>query len=244
MKKLLFLLSVVLLFGYDAKVEPYEVYKIKAPQSGEVLVSNKNLESKFVTNKLIVKIDDTKDKINLQNLKNQIAFLKEEIKNQEQIVKRKKSIYERYKNLKTKSQEQKDLKFYDYMGALNQLLNMKSQLSNLQAQEKTTLDNINKKNIKVTGYVNKIYVTAGDYVNPGVLVAEVDDTTKQKLTIYVPIDKIDSILNKDVYINGKLSDFKIEKVWSLPDSKYITSYRVDLVGKGLRFGDIVKVEFK
>lgn len=243
MKKMIVLLAVIL-FAYDAKVEPYEVYKIKAAASGEVVYANKKAESKLLDNVLIVKIDDTKDKINLRNLNSQIELLKSQIKNQQEIVNRKYAIYKRYKNLRTKSQEQKDAKFFDYVNAKNALLNLKTQLANLTAQRDSTLDTINKKNIKVNGYLYKIYVTAGDFVTNGKEVAEVDDVSKQKLTIYVPIDKIEEIKNKSVYINGSLSDFKIEKIWIVPDSKYVTSYRVDLVGSGLRFGEIVKVEFK
>ena len=244
MKKIYLFFIAVCLFAYEAKVQPYEVYKIKAPLGGEVVFANKKAEARNVTNTLILKIDDTKDRINLDSINNQISVLKKEITNQQEIVKRKKEIYERYKNLSTKSLEQKNAKFYDYMAAYNQLLNLKNQLNSLYSQQKTTIDNINKKNIKVNGYVYKVYVTSGDYVNPGALVAEVDDISKQKLTIYVPIDKIDSILNKTVYINSQPSDFKIEKIWSVPDEKYITSYRVDLVGNSLRFGDVVKIEFK
>jgi len=243
MKKMIVLLAVIL-FAYDAKVEPYEVYKIKAAASGEVVYANKKAESKLLDNVLIVKIDDTKDKINLRNLNSQIELLKSQIKNQQEIVNRKLAIYKRYKNLRTKSQEQKDMKFFDYVNAKNALLNLKTQLANLIAQRDSTLDTINKKNIKVNGYLYKIYVTAGDFVTNGKEVAEVDDVSKQKLTIYVPIDKIEEIKNKPVYINGNPSDFKIEKIWIVPDSKYVTSYRVDLVGSGLRFGEIVKVEFK
>jgi len=237
-------LLAVFLFGYDAKVEPFEVYDIKAPTSGEVVFANKNLESKSVKNQLAVKIDDTKDKISLENINSQIALINSQIKNQELVVKRKFEIYKRYKNLKTKSLEQKDMKFFDYINAKNQLLNLKTQLANLISQKKSLIDTINKKNIHLSGYVYKIYVNVGDFVANGALVAKVDDISKQKLTIYVPIDKIDSILNKSVYINGAVSDFKIYKVWIVPDSKFITSYRVDLVGNGLKFGEIVKVEFK
>jgi len=243
MKKTLIFLA-VLLFAFDAKVEPYEVYKIKSSVSGSVKESHTNYESKEVKDTLVIKIDDYKDRINLKNINEQIKILKNEIANQSQIVARKRNMYLRYRNLKTKSLEQKNLKFYDYANALNQLYNLKSQLSNFEYQRKSTIDTINKKNVKLSGYVYKIYVNKGDYVNPGTLLAEIDDISKEKLTIYVPINKIDEIKNKEIYINGKKSGFKIEKIWNVPDSKYVTSYRVDLVGSGLKLGDIVKVEFR
>jgi multidrug resistance efflux pump len=245
MKKTFMFLSIAAAcMAYEAKVQPFEIYKIKAAVSGTVVKSEKTLEAKNIKDKIIVKIDDRQNKIDLKNLKLQYEILKKEIENQRQIVKRKKSIYEKYKNLKTKSKMEKDLKFYDYINALNQLLNLKSQLDSTSANIDKIKDIINKKNIKADGYVYKIYVNKNDYVAPGVLVAEVDDVSKQKLTVYVPIEDINSIKNKNVYINGKKSSFKIYKIWNVPDTQYITSYKVELVGNGLKFGKIVKVEFR
>ncbi|GAB6074647.1 efflux RND transporter periplasmic adaptor subunit [Nautilia lithotrophica] len=245
MKKfLIFALSMVFLFAYEAKVEPFEIYKIKASVTGEIILSNKNLEAKNVQNREIVKIDDKQNLIDLKNLQAQVKILNEEIINQSAVVKRKKKIYEKYKTLKTKSQSEKDLKFYDYMNALNQLLNLKSQFNNTLANIEKLKDTISKKSVKVKGYVYKIYVNRGDYVAPGVLIADVYDISRQKLTIFVPIEDIDFIKNKQIYINGKKSNFKIYKIWNVPDTQYITSYKVELVGNGLKFGKIVKVDFR
>jgi len=244
MKKTLFLLAGLFLYAYEAKVEPFDIYKIKSSVSGSVVTANKNLEAKHVKSALIAQIDDVQNRIDLQNAVDQEKILKEEIKNQEEIVKRKKDVYYKYKNLKTKSQTQKDLKFYDYMGALNQLLNLRSQLKNTQANIKRLKDIISKKSIKASGYVYKVYINKRDYVMPGQVVADVYDTSKEKITIFIPVEKIEGIKNKTVYINGKKSDFKVYKIWSVPDSEYVTSYRVDLVGNGLKFGEIVKVELK
>ena len=243
-KVLVFFIITLFAFAYQAKVEPFDVYKIKASVGGKVIKANKNLEAKNVQNREIVKIDDKQNLIDLQNLQAQIKILKEEIKNQSAVVKRKKRIYEKYKTLKTKSQNEKDLKFYDYMNALNQFLNLKSQFNNTLANIEKLKDTVSKKNIKVSGYIYKIYINKDDYVAPGVLIADVYDISKQKLTIFVPIDEIEGIKNKKVYINSKPSSFKIYKIWKVPDTQYVTSYRVELVGSGLKFGEIVKVELK
>jgi len=247
MKKTLLLSALMfgnILFSYEAKVEPFEMYKIKSAVSGKVLKAEKNLEAQNVQNRRIVKIDDRQNLIDLKNLRNQAMLLKEQIKNQEEIVKRKKSVYEKYKNLKSKSRSEKDLKFYDYMNAENQLLNLQSQLSSTVASIEKLKDTISKKNIKADGYVYKIYVNRGDYVAPGVLVADVYDISREKLDIYVPVDEIEDIKSKDVYINGKKSTFKIYKIWNVPDEKYVTSYKVELIGNGLKIGEVVKVELK
>jgi len=243
MKKLILFLS-VFLFGYEAKVQPFETYIIKAAVGGEVVKTYKNLEAKNLKNALIVKLDDKVEKANLKNIKNQIDILKQEIKNQEEIVKRKKSIYLRYQKLSSKSVEQKDMKFYDYIASFNQLLNLKSNLSNLNDQKVKIKDLIDKKNIKFSGYLYEITVSKDDYVAPGIQVGLGYDISKEKINIFVPIDKINYIKNKKVYINGKKSDFKIYKIWNVTDTKYITSYKVELVGKGLKLGNIVKIEFK
>jgi multidrug resistance efflux pump len=242
MKKIVFIIA-TLLFAYDAKVDPFDTYKIKSAVSGAVVRVYKNLEAKNIT-ATIVKIDDKQNLIDLKNLQSQVKILKDEIINQQAIVKRKEKTYLTYKKLKTKSKTEKDMKFFDYLNAKNQLLNLKSQLNSTLASIEKLKDIISKKNIKAKGYLFKIYVNEGDYVAPGVLIADVYDISKQKLTIYVPIDEVDKIKTKNIYINGKKSEFKIYKIWNVPDTQYVTSYKVELVGNGLNFGDIVKVEFK
>ena len=245
MRKIIMLIIwAIFLFGYKAKVEPFEVYNIKAAVNGKVIIANKELEATNIKNKLIVKIDDIANKIDLENLQNQLELLKKQISNQEIVVKRKEEIYKRYEKLKTRSQNEKDLKFFDYISSFNQLINLNSKYSNTLASIKKIKETINKKNIKANGYISKIYVKKDDYVNPGSLIADIYDISKQKLTIYIPIEEINNIQNKEIYINGKKSDFKIYKIWNVTDNKFVTSYKVELVGEGLKFGEIVNIELK
>ena len=127
---------------------------------------------------------------------------------------------------------------------MNQLINLKSQYNNTLANIKKIEDIISKKSIKANGYVFKICVKKDDYVNLGSLIANVYDVSKQKLTIYIPIEEIENIKNKKIYINGKKSNFTIYKIWDVTDDKFITSYKVELVGSGLKFGEIVDIELK
>jgi len=243
MKKFFILLSAISLFAFNARVEPFDVFLIKSSVAGSVITVKKEVEAKEYKG-VIVKIDDKQEQIELKNLKTQAKFLKEEIKNQELIVKRKYDTYKRYEELKTKSLDEKNIKFYDYISAKNQLINLKTQLNNTLSSIEKLKDTINKKNIIVNGYINKILVNKGDYIAPGTPIVEVDDIKKQKLVIYVPIDEIENIKNKKIYINNKPSNFRVYKVWVVPDSKYITSYRVELIGSGLKLGEIIKVSFK
>ena len=245
MKKIIGLILVtIFLFGYKSKVEPFEIYNIKAVVNGKVVMLNKDLEATNIKNKLIVKIDDTDNKIDLENLQRQLELLKEQINNQKLIVKRKEDIYKRYEKLKTRSQTEKDSKFFDYISSLNQLINLKSQYSNTLANIKKIKDIISKKSIRANGYLFKIYVKKDDYVNLGSLIANVYDISKQKLTIYIPINQIENIKNKKIYINAKESNFKIYKIWNVTDDKFVTSYKVELIGNGLKFGEIVDIELK
>ena len=240
----LIIFMAIFLFGYEAKVEPNAVFNIKSTVNGEVVFANKALEAKNVKNKVIIKINNKVERAELKNIQNQIKILKEEIKNQESIVKKKKELFKRYKTLKSKSLEQKNIKFYDYINSKNQLLNLKSQLSSLLSQEIKLKDIINRKNIKFNGYLYTILVEKGDYATIGRDIALGYDLSRQKLEIYVPIDKVDEIKNKIIYINNKKSNFKISKIYKVTDPKYITSYKIELTGNGLKFGDIVKIEFK
>lgn len=243
MRGVIFVLIFSFLSAYQAQVKPFDTYNVTSSVAGKILEVKKDKEATFYKG-VLVKIDDKQDLIDLKNLNFQIKLTKEEIKNQEEVVKKKKAIYEKYMRLKTKSQEAKNLKFYDYINAKNQLISLKSKLSDLIAKKDKLKDVIDKKNIKVEGYVESIKVKKGEYVSPGKLIAIVDDLSKEKLTIYVPIDRMENIKNSRVYINGKKSNFKIYKIWKTPDSKFITSYKVELIGNGLKVGEIVRVELR
>jgi len=237
------LLTSSLLFGYYGKVEPYQIYNIKSDISGKVVDVNKSAEATNY-NGVVIKIDDYQNRIDLKNYQIQLKNLENIEKSQEAIVKRKKRIYEIYKTLKTKSQNDKDLKFYDYQNSLITLNQTKNSISNLKSQIKKLKDTISKKSISFKNYIYSIKVNKGEYVNLSSFIAITMDIKKVKIDIYIPINKIDEIKNKKIYINNKLSNFKIDKIYKVADSKYITSYKVEIVGQYPKISDIVKVEFK
>jgi len=237
------LLASSLLFGYYGKVEPYQVYNIKSDVSGKVIEVNKSSEATKYKG-IVVKIDDYQNKIDLKNLKAQLKNFENIKSAQQQIVDKKRKIYEVYKTLKTKSQIEKDTKFFDYQNSLIALNQTKNTISNLKAQIAKLEDTISKKNISFKNYIYEIKVNKGDFVNFATPIATTMNISKVKIDIYVPIDKIESIKNKKIYINNKLSDFKINKVYKVADTKYVTSYKVELIGKYPNISDVVKVEFK
>ena len=232
-----------LVFGYYAKVEPLNIYNIKSDISGKIVEVNKSCEARSCQN-IVIKVDDYQDRINLQNLKTQLKNFKKILKSQIQILNKKKKIYEVYKKLNSKSQLDKDMKFYDYQNSLIAVAQTKNTISNIKAQLLNLEDVVKKKNISFSHYIYKIDVNKGDYIVPGSLLATTMDINKVKLDIYVPINKISTIKNKKIYINGKISDFKIDKIYKVADEKFVTSYKVEIVGKYPTISDIVKVEFK
>jgi len=232
-----------LLFGYYGKVEPYQTYNIKSDVSGKVVDVNKSVEGKNFDG-IVIKIDDYQNRVDLQNLETQLQNLEIIKLSQEEILKRKKRNYEIYKTLKTKSQFDKDNKFFDYQNSLIVLNQTKNNISNLKTQILKLKDTINKKTISFRNYIYQIKVNKGDFVNFATPLATIMDIKKVKIEIFIPIDKIDTIKNKKIYINDKLSNFKISKIYKIADEKYITSYKVEIIGKYPKISDIVKVEFK
>ena len=237
------LIASSLLFGYYGKVEPFQTYNIKSDVSGKVIDVNKSSEGTNYKG-IVIKIDDYQNRIDLQNLQNQLKNYKSILSSQQEIVDKKYKTYQIYKTLKTKSQIDKDLKFYDYQNSLIALNQTKNTISNLQAQIAKLKDTIQKKNISFKNYIYKIDVNKGDYVNFSTPLATTMDIRKVKINIFIPINKIVSIKNKKIYINGKLSNFKIDKIYKVADSKYVTSYKVEIVGQYPKISDIVKVEFR
>ena len=237
------LLASSLLFGYYGKVEPYQTYNIKSDVSGKVIEVNKSSEATNYKG-IVIKIDDYQNKVDLKNLKTQLKNFEIIKKSQKAIVKRKKRIYEIYKNLKTKSQIEKDNKFFDYQNSIIALNQTENTISNLKAQISKLEDTISKKNISFKNYIYEIKVNKGDFVNFATPIATTMDISKVKIAVFVPIDKIDTIKNKKIYINDKVSNFKIDKIYKVADKKYVTSYKVEIIGKYPKISDIVKVEFK
>ena len=237
------LMASSLLFGYYGKVEPYQTYNIKSDVSGKIIDVNKSSEATNYKG-IVIKIDKYQNKIDLKNLETQLKNYESILKSQQKILNKKYKTYQIYKTLQTKSELDKDLKFYDYQNSIIVLNQTKNTISNLKAQIAKLKDTISKKSIGFKNYIYKIDVNKGDYVTPSMPLAVTMDINKVKIDIYVPINEIDGIKTKKIYINDKLSNFKISKIYKVADSKYVTSYKVEIVGKYPKISDIVKVEFK
>ncbi len=235
MKKLLSIaLLSTLTFGQEfySMINPIKTFSVKAAVSGEVVFVNKSLEKNYVSNKSIVKLDDSLDLVNLEQTKIKLA-------NQEQTLKIESDILESYEKVSSKTKIDKDGQKMKILSISSSIADMKMQIANLQ-------NNIKKKNISASDiYISSVEVEVGDYVNAGGLLYKGYDLSRGKLEIFLPINEIDSFKNKTIYLDGKRSGLKINKISKVADEKNISSYKAEIIVKNPKsFSKLVKVEFK
>ena len=262
MKKIfLIFFTLKALFGavHIVKVEPFEIYHIKAATSGQVVNSDISKESKVVNNYEIIKLDSNVEEENLKDLILKLKNTKEILKSNKELLKNlkkltdvKKDNYFRIKDLKTKSKFEKDAKLTDYLQTYNQYLSQKekiksllNQISDLKYNIARLKDTLSKKSIKVSGYVYKIYVKRGDFVNLGSPLVDIADISKAKIVLYLDKNEMKDIEKKSIYIDGKKSNLKFYKLYKIADSVHITAYRAEIVLKSPKlFSKLIKVEVK
>ena len=244
MKKYLFLIFLSsFLFGFYGKVEPYRTFLIKSDVSGKVVEVNKSCEGGFCKG-VVIQIDDYQNRLDLKNLENQLITMKKILESEKLIVERKRKNFQIFNKLKTKSQFEKDNKFFDYQNSLISLYQTKNSILKLETDIKKLKDTISKKRIVFKNYIYSLKVEKGDFVNVGTALAITMDINLTKIDIFIPIDNISTIKDKTIFINNKKSDFKISKIYQVADDKYVTSYKVEIIGHYPKISDVVKVEFK
>ncbi len=245
---------------YYAKVEPYETLTISSNVSGLVVFADEKLEGKVLGKKPYILIDDELDQVELKNIVKKIELLngtlalnKTMSKNYENILKKKRRNYENIKSLKTKSVIEKDREFYDLVGTQNQSISIRKEIQNLKTQindlglRKAQLErSIKDKFFSADGYVlYRLIVKEGQVVNRSAPLAEIADVRKAKLTLYLSGEDMKDVQQKSVYINGKKSGYKINRLWEIADSQHLSSYRAEIIiDAPKRFSQLVKVEFK
>ncbi len=228
------LLFINSLFAYEfyAKLEPVNSYAIKSSVSGKVLFVNDEIEGKEANNSKIIEIDSYVDRIDLKQSKIKLKAISEMLEIEEKN-------YNRMLKVSSKSGFEKDSQKLKAINYRTTKADIEVKIANLE-------DSIKNKLLKEKNrYIYNIAVEEGDYVNPGTLLYEAKDLSKGKLEIYVPIDDIETIKSKDIYIDGKKSDLKLNKIYEVADSKHISSYKVEIVIPSPKvFSRLVKIEFK
>lgn len=258
---LLLLFSTVLVASeYYSKAEPYRFYILQANVSGLILAADENLEGKKLSNENFIVIDDELDQKELKllkqkkiNLENSLKLNKKMSKNLSAMIEKKNINYERIKDLPIKSNVEKDKEFFDLSSTQNQHLStlekietIHSQLNDTQLRLAQLRRSIKDKHISAKGMVlYKLHVKKGQVVNAGMSLAEIADVTKAKLTIFLNLDEIKDIRKKEIYLNGKPTAYKIDKVWPLSDAEHISSYKTEiLIDAPKQFSQLYKIEFK
>jgi len=242
-----------------AKLEPIESITIKSSVSGIVSIAKRDLEGK-VANGLVLKIDDSLDKIDLENTKASIALLEDMIRINKKLLpelqknlQKKYQLYKKILPVAASSQNQKDTLYNAFINAKVQLSSTQEKIKNLQNQIlslKKSLahlkDTISKKNIIVKQkYIYTIYPKKGEFVTVATPLLELNDISKAKLTLFLSEDELKDIDKKKIYINGKETNLKFNKIWKIADKEYISSYKAEIILKPFtRFSKLVKVEIK
>jgi len=263
MRYLLLILTPLIVFAkvHYAKVEPYETITLKSAVSAQVTQAKIELEGKTIKNDVVIHLDDRLDKIRLKSDKEALVLIKNMLKiNQQNLkalslsLKRQEDYYNRVSNLSTLSITQKDKAFYSYINAKTQYLAIKEKIESLKKQKLDLIyniqrlkDSISKKTIRLKNkFLYKLLVHKGDFVNMSMPLAQIKDLSKAKLTLFLEDDELKDIKKKKIYINGKLTNYKIDKIWSVADDKFISSYRAEIVipKPQYNFSKLVKVELR
>ena len=244
-----------------AKVEPYESVVLKSAVSAQVLQVDLDAEGTMVSDKEIIHLDDRLDKADLAASRKSLGLLKNMLQINQEIVesladalKRQRGYYERLNKLATASKTQKDNAFVAFVSAKNQYLSTREKIETLKKQildmeyKITRLeDSIAKKSIHPKNrYLYRLTVREGDFVNPGSPLATVQDLSRGKLTLFLEPEELKDIEQKSVFIDGKETQYRVDKVWNVADEKFISSYRAEIyVDKPkTHFSRLVKVELK
>jgi len=263
MKKLLLLLLPLSLFAkvHYAKVQPLETITLKSAVSAQVTQAKIKLEGKNITKSTIIKLDDRLDRTKITSSKESIKLINSMLSTNKEILssinkslKRQQAYYGRIENIASASKTQKDNAFYSYINTKTQYLSTKEKIDSLKKQRldlkyeiNRLKDNLSKKTITIKNrFLNKLLVHRGDYVNMGTSLAELKDLTSAKLVLFLELAELKDIKKKVIYIDEKATMYKISKIWSVTDEKYISSYRTEILIKNPKenFSKLLKVEFR
>ena len=263
MRKISIILTPIFIFAkvHYAKLEPYETITLKSAISAQVTQSDISLEGKVIRDRVIIKLDSKLDRIKLsfdrkalELIKKMLVINKDNLLSTAESIDRKESYYNRIKDMQTISTTKKDSAFYSLINTKKEYLSIKERMESLKKQKLDLLydierlkDNISKKSIRVKNrFIDKLLVHKGDFVNMGTPLVRVRDLTKGKLTLFLEDNELEDIKSKKVYINDKLSRYKISKIWKVTDDKFISSYRAEIIidNPKWKFSKLLKIELR
>ena len=255
-----FLISCAFANIYYSKAEPYELRKISSNVSGEVIFTNENMLGKKLSTKPYIIIDSQLDKDELNAIKQKLKYYKKILENNkvilanlEKTLELKRKNYKRVKALKIRSQIEKDNEYYNlinsensYISTQKEISNLKINIADLELRKKQLLKTIHDKSLSEKGFVlYSIEVKPGQVVSFATPLATIADTSKALLTIYLDDEDLAHLDKKKVYLNDKKTDYKINRVVNIADTKNISKYKAQIIIKAPKiFSKLVKVELK
>jgi len=245
---------------YYSKVEPYEVRKISSNVSGEVLFTNEDMVGKKLSDKAYIIIDSKLDEDELRAINEKLKYYRSTLEankkillNLEETLKRKRENYKKVEALKIKSRVEKDREFYDLISSENSYLNtqkeinsLRTNIADLEFRRQQLLKTIKDKQLKAKGFtLYAIDVKPGQVVSFGAPLASVADTSRALLTIYLDDEDLQNLDKKSVYIDGKKTNYRVDRVVNIADTKNISKYKAQIIIKAPKiFSKLAKVELK
>lgn len=263
MKIFLLLCIPFLLFAkvHYAKVESYESVVLKSAVNALVMEVDLESEGTMVDGKRVIYLDDRLDKINLTSSKQSVVLLQQMLdinhdiaKSLKETLSRQEGYFHRINKLTTASKTQKDTAYStftsaktQYLGTREKIVSLEKQILDMQDKVAQLEDSIEKKSVVLNNkYLYKLMVRKGDYVNPGASLAQIEDTSRAKLVLFLEPEELVGLDQKKVYLDDDQTEYKVDKVWRVADEKFISSYRAEIyiaTPKGL-FSKLIKVELK
>ncbi|VAY86971.1 hypothetical protein MNB_ARC-1_954 [hydrothermal vent metagenome] len=221
--------------SYMGKIEPKNIVVVKSEVSGIVKQVKQNARYNFVKNDNLVLLDTAKLDI-------EVNSLTKEVQNQKKVFKIKEKRYKSKAKISTISNYEKAQEELAMRQALQNLYGLSKQLKLKQLEQKKHIFSIKNK------YVGNIYVRENDFVSMGSMIMDIYDISESKITIFVSRNDIENIKDKDIYIDGNKSDYKITFISKITDKIYISSYKVEISrinkDENMLFGKVVTVDFK
>jgi multidrug resistance efflux pump len=231
-----------------AKVEPYDSVVLKSAVSAQVVRADIDAEGRMIVNQEVIHLDDELNRVDLNHSRQTLKLTKEMLTGLKSTYLKQKRYYESVNALSTTSRTQKDAAFYQYIASKNQYLSTKEKELSLELKVAQLEDMIDKKSIVLDNeYLYKLHVRTGDFVNPSSPLATVADLSRAKLVLFLEEEEIKTLDKKRVYINGQESNASIDRVWSVADEKFISSYKAWIIVDNPKiedFSKLVKIELK
>lgn len=223
---------------YYAKVEPNKKISINSYISG-VVTDVKSCELEYCSG-VVVEIDSTLAKENLELLQENLMVLDKKIASLLKIVEIQETNFKKINALQSKPQIQKDTQELALLNSKISLQQAKEQKNSIEMAILKEKDFIKKSKIEANNlYISKIYPNKGEYLQAGQKVYDAYDLKSAKLEIFISASEAQNL--KSVRVGDMVvSDIKLSKV---SDELHISSYRVEIYLEAPEiFSNLVEVE--